>query len=434
MAHNATEKYGGDETGSSTIVTTKSKGLYQHIRAPSTSLPASMGSVIVFEVTEKPSPNSLLHDLRLKYRFQNTAVAPATDSFRIPVSGIWSLIQSIRVHINGMLAFEILNAQLKDRYHFQLHNYEDVNCFLNERMSTVNQTAFTGMTGTRTLGPNTTSTIYSSSFREILGDLFRNRHISFMHKIEFEIQLFSPQSDYLNTKQIGYIAGSNMNNLRISSCQLVCEYVQYDERVPLLMNAMKSELPLPWYDYQDYTLAAQAAGTISINLFTGFPQRPVISKIRFWITNSLLNGTFTVLNNHTVYRNSFITAVEIQKNGNRVCLWEGAELYKVMAEYQRRRGLQVRDSVYSNTDLSDATPYNFVSFERDFMNLPTEGTTNKIHKLTGIDNDQSNQWVVNISYDLTGQDVALNTLRVAMESTRILCLNSDPKKPINVYA
>ena len=43
MSQNATEKYGGDELGHLTIITSKSKGLYQHIRAPSTSLPASLG-------------------------------------------------------------------------------------------------------------------------------------------------------------------------------------------------------------------------------------------------------------------------------------------------------------------------------------------------------------------------------------------------------
>lgn len=431
MSQASIETYGSDELGHETLVTTKSKGIYQHIKAPTTTIPVNMGGNISFEITERPGPNAILHDLRLKYRFQNTAVAPAVDSFNIPVSGIWSVVQSMRVSINGFLAFELLNRDLKNRFHFQLLDYDDVNTFLNERMSTVNQNTITNLAGARTIAAGATSPLYCSSFREVLGSLFRNRHLNFMHKIEIELVLIASGSDYDNTKAIGYSAGSLLTNLRISQCQMVCEYIDYNPGVPLLLKNNKSELLLPWYDYADFTLNAQGAGTVSCNLFTNFPQRAVINKLRFWITNNSL-GAFTTLTNNTVYRNSFITSVELQRNGVRVAIWEGAELYKMMADYQRRRGLHVRDSVYSSTDVANNTPYNFVSFERDFTNIQTEGTSHRIKKLTGIDNDISSQWVINIGYDLTGQDASLAIMRVAMESARVICVYDNPKKPLNI--
>lgn len=424
-----------NEMGTETIVASKSRGVYQSVKPPTSGQTAQMGQQIFFSLTESPQDGNqaILRDIKLKYRFANSAVAPATDSFRIPVSGIWAFIQGCIVKINGERVIELDRRRLKDRYMFMVTEYEDVNQFLNDRIGTVNQTSISTLTGTRTLGVSSSTPVYSSSLKEVFGSLFRNRHLSFMPKIELEFQLIDVQNDYNNTKQLGYSAGSNLSNLSITNIVAVCEYVVYPKEVALLEQPREAHIALPWYDYRDYAVTSQGVGTVEVNLNIDFPLRSVVSGLRFWFTNSALGTTYTTLNNHTVYLNSFVTSIEVQRSGVRIWLWDGAEVYKEMQDFNKRRGIATRDSVYSSSDLASAAPANFLSLERDYLDMPTHGTTHKIKKVSGVSNTERDSWRIIISYDLSSADVLINTLRVAMESSHIICMYSDPSRPAQIF-
>lgn len=426
-----------DETGNDIIVVSPdARGLSQSIKAPTSATTQNMGGSIQFEVTDEPGTQgykggSFLHDIKIAYRFQNTAVAPATDSFLIPVSGIWTFIRECKIVVDGVSIIHITRpGQLRDMYLSNVNREEDVQRFLNKNIGTANLATLTDLLSTRTVGVGATSPLYVSSFREVFGNLFRNRHLSFFRNINIEMKLIVPGTDYENTRHLGYTAGSNLNNLRLTGISTVVEYV--NQGVVKLQHPRTSYVPIQWFDYRtsDHVVTAQTAGTLVVPLDPDFPQRSSVTKLWFYVTNSALGGAITVGNNMNQYiNNGWLTSLELQLNGNRVWFKDGIDCFKMMLDHIRRNGNRVRDTPFNSTSCQTACPWLFVSFERDFVDLQIYGVSHSVYKSTGIENSRENKWTVHIGYDLTGLAAQYDRMVTIMESSRIVCLHSNGSSP-----
>jgi hypothetical protein len=431
------EKVLTDETGYSTILSSKAQQWAQQIIFPTSGQTLTAGQTCNISYNQSPEyPNSMISDFCLKFRLQNNGGAGSTLS--IPTSSLWSLISLFKIYFDDTLLFQYQDPRILEEIYYTkaVTNHNSLRSFLNSRVSTANIPSIASISDTRPLNGDSTNNghitpYYVCSLNHVFDNLFKYRHCNFFKKITIEFSMLSGSNLTDVYKAIGVGAtGSAFTDLQIRDIQLVVDLSQYKSGVPLLISGTTTNIPLNYFYRKTYGVSANTSGSITIDFFNDFSPISVINLVWLYWSNSAVTGALNSTNAYQIYNNSYITSIEVLRNQQRVFILHDAQVYQFAVNYLRQRAnSNLIDSFYTSTDYLTKIPSLFVSLQRDLSQFPESTATTNNHVSTGINNDLKNgRYQMVVTYDLSSAPAYLDQLVVLLSTTRIITLHQNGMK------
>lgn len=383
---------------------------------PGSSSVLSAGQSVNFQIVVDQNKKLVLHHLYFRYKIKNNN---ATKDIYIPIYAIWSLLEYMKVFINGELVVDMNNRMGKFHFIRQLNDVNSVIQFLHDRTGTCGYIGYSALNATSPIQQTASSYFYRSNIDEIVPDLLTHRANSNFRQIDIQIQMISSASALLDSYYLGLEDNTiNLGDVQLTNLSLHAEYTEYPNNSAFHKNEPVSIL-YPYLQRKQYPTTSQGIKTFSINLNTDFVPASSLNCVYWFITNSAL-GTITHLTNSVNMFCDCVTSLELTQDGVRILYLEDRqEILNQIHTQEKRRGLKRINTIPAGAGVSTYSMSARLDFNQDLHEVEAE----KIHTLTNITNDGTQGiWMLNLTVDTSAFFAECDVLNIVLESNRIITL------------